>query len=158
MARRVVLGLGNLLMGDEGIGVHAVRQLDPEQMPTDVDVVDGGTSAFDLLPILASADRVIVVDAVRGGHAPGTLYRVSMDALGESGEPGTSLSLHQVSLQDVVEMAERLGVAPSMTVIGVEPKRIETGMALSAELRDAVPRIHGAIHRELGSFTNAARR
>lgn len=149
MGKTVVIGIGNLLLRDEGVGVHAVRALRGRQLPPEVEVIDGGTATLELLPILQEAQRVVVIDALRGGAPPGTLYRVTPQDLMEGEE--RPLSLHQVGFLEVLRMARQLGSDPEVVIIGVEPKEIAWGTELTPELRRRLPRVVEAVLRELGS-------
>jgi len=175
--KTIVLGLGNLLLGDEGVGVHAIRYLQAQkvELPPEVELVDGGTAGLDLLPILEGAEQVIIVDAVRAGGAPGSIYRLGPEALRARGQskdkdqdqgdnhncnpnpelepsPAVPLSLHQLSLEEVLRAGEFLGmdILPKITIIGVEPKRIAPTIELSSELERALPRLIEAILEEIG--------
>lgn len=151
--KTVILGLGNLLMGDEGVGIHVIRRLEEMELPPRVELVDGGTAGLDLLPILDQADRAIIVDAVRAGGEPGSIYRFGPEDIGR--EPLEALSLHQVSLQEVWQAARWLNIEPETVVIGVEPKRIAPSLELSEQLRATLPRIIEAIHLELQRWGSA---
>ncbi len=145
--KTVILGLGNLLMGDEGVGIHVIQRLEGMELPPGVEPVDGGTAGLDLLPILDQADRAIIVDAVRAGGEPGSIYRFGPEDMGQ--QPLEALSLHQLSLQEVWQAARWLNIEPETVVIGVEPKRIAPGLELSEQLRATLPRIIEAIQVEL---------
>ena len=130
-ARIVVLGVGNLLMQDEGVGIHAVRQLGCRyRFPENVELIDGGTSGLDLLPLLEDAGRLIVIDALRCDRAPGTVV-----LLRDEEAPAffrTKLSPHQVGLADLLAMLSFKGTAPaSVTIVGVVPSEMALGMELS---------------------------
>jgi len=146
MGKTIILGLGNLLLSDEGVGVHVIRGLQELGLPGGVEVVDGGTAGFELLPFLKEAERVIVVDAARGGGKPGSVYRLKPGELSEA-TPG--LSLHQLSLREVLQAAELLGIKPEVVIIGVEPERIAPGMDLSPAVEAALPRAIDAVLKEL---------
>lgn len=148
MTRKVVLGVGNLLLRDEGVGVHAVQELVKQVLPPDVEVVDGGTAALDLLHVVAGAEKLVVIDALQGGGAPGTLYRLTPGDLGARREH-RDVSLHQSDLLDVLEMAARLGMCPPTTIIGVEPGVIEYGLELSPEVAARIPDILALVRSEL---------
>jgi hydrogenase maturation protease len=102
----VIVGVGNVLLKDEGIGVHVARVLQEMSLASEVEVVDGGTSpaAFDTAD---GADRLIVVDAACGGGEPGTIYRFAPDELSEEPKPLTSL--HDLGLLDSLRMMEYVG-------------------------------------------------
>ena len=148
----VVLGVGNPLMGDDGIGVQAVRVLaESYRIPDDVRLIDAGLSGFAWLPELAAARGVLIVDAVRNNAEPGTIYRFSPDEL--QGRNGPLLSAHDVGLVEIVQMAELLGPLPPTVILGIEPRNMGTfGQGLSAELQRALPTVVEAIAAELHGF------
>ena len=139
--RTLILGIGNLLLCDEGVGVHVARALQQEQLPETVVVLEVGTAFLDALPEIERADRIIVVDAMRAGQAPGTIYRVPF---ADCVKPECIASLHGFDLSRVIYLAGRQAV-PEVTVIGVEPVRIGWGTELSPEIREMVPAITAAI-------------
>jgi hydrogenase maturation protease len=145
--RVLVLGIGNLILKDEGIGVHVVRALEERELHPEVELIDGGTATMDLLSLIHKAERIIIVDALKAGRAPGTLYRCLPEELkGTSERP---LSLHQIGLLDVLAMARQLGGSPAVVIIGVEPKEISWGLELTKELQAAVPKVVEAVCAEL---------
>ena len=147
-AKTIVLGLGNLLLRDEGVGIHAVRELRERELPSDVELVDGGTAALDLLSFLQRAERVIVLDAVRRGDKPGTIYRFRLEPKALHAE-SAPLSLHELSLQEALWVAQKMGFHPEVIVLGVEPQTIEPGLELSPQVRAALPHLLDAVCEEL---------
>jgi len=146
----VIIGIGNLILKDEGIGVHVIRELEGRELPPGVEVMDGGTATMELLGIIQEAERIIVVDALRAGGEPGTIYRVlPEDLMSETGRP---LSLHQVGLLEVLGMAEQLGGHGKVVIIGVEPKEISWGTELTVEVEAKVPRVIEAVLEEVGTL------
>jgi hydrogenase maturation protease len=145
--RILILGIGNLILRDEGVGVHAVRELERKQLPAHVEVIDGGTYLMDLLSIIQEAERIIVIDALKGGGEPGTIYRVTPDDL--MGETERTLSLHQVGLLEVLGMVRQLGGDPQVVIIGVEPKEISWGMELTPEVEAKLPKVIETVLGEL---------
>ncbi|OIQ84525.1 hydrogenase 2 maturation protease [mine drainage metagenome] len=143
--RVVVLGIGNMLMSDEGIGVHAVAALEQRYtLPETVEVVDGGTTGMELFPELQGADHLVVVDAVRAGQPEGGIVRLSGDAVPAFFK--TKLSPHQVGLSDVLAALRFAGSEPqSVVLIGVKPVSLELAMELSpavaARLDEVVERV-----------------
>ena len=127
----LVLGLGNILLGDEGLGVRAAERLAERfVLPDGVDVVDGGTAGFDLIEILAGRGHVIVLDAVDAEGGPGTLVRLDPSAIPVGWQ--AKQSHHQLGLGDVLAALALLDEAPrAMTVIGLVPQDLELGLALS---------------------------
>lgn len=103
---------------------------------------------MELLPIFQEMERIIVIDAVKGGGKPGAVYRITPEEL--EAEQDRPLSLHQVGLLDVLGMARQLGPVAEVVIIGVEPKEIRWGMDLSPEVREKVPVVVEAVLEELG--------
>jgi hydrogenase maturation protease len=148
----VILGVGNLLLSDEGIGVHVADQLMKMDLPAEVSVIEGGTEGFRLIDIITEADRLIVVDAVKGGGAPGSIYHFDMDEVPDS-PSGFKTSVHQIGILEVINLSGLIGKKPYTTVIGVEPKSLDMGMELSPEIKDKVPRIIQLVLDELKHLT-----
>ena len=147
--RAVVLGVGNILLSDEGIGVRAVEALQRDyRLPPEVEVIDGGTCGMEMLDDLAHADHLLIVDAVKNGQPPASLVTLKGEAV-----PvffGTKLSPHQIGLADVLATLTLTGERPGNTVLlGVEPASLETGMALSPPVAARLPDLVGAITSEL---------
>jgi hydrogenase maturation protease len=143
----LILGVGNLLLKDEGIGVHVVRALEEKEFPPEVDIVDGGTATMDLLSVIYESEHIIVIDALKAGGEPGTIYRcLPEDLIDTSDRP---LSLHQLGLLDVLGMARQLGGKAAVVIIGAEPKEISLGLELTEELQATVPKVIKAVKKEL---------
>lgn len=130
----VVLGLGNMLMADDGIGLAALTRLQDEWfVPPDVDLVDGGTWGMNLLPIIEGTDRLLVLDAIDHGREPGTLLRLENDDVPRF--LATKLSPHQIDLREVLALAQLRGTIPAeLVAVGLQPEKIE----MSTELSPAV--------------------
>ncbi len=144
----VVLGVGNLLLSDEGIGVHVTKRLMEMDLPPGVEVVEGGTDGFRLMNVVTEADRLIVVDAVKGGASPGSIYRFDIRDAPEYLN-AYKTSIHQISILEVVHLSELIGQPPETTIIGVEPKSLDMGMELSLEVQAKLPRIIELILEEI---------
>ena len=131
MTRTLVLGLGNPLMGDDGAGVAALERLRGEwEVPEEVELVDGGTWGMNLLPLIESAERIILLDAIHAGDRPGTLLLLEREDLPRYFSH--KLSPHQIDLREVLALAELRGNLPKDVVaIGVEPERVEMRAGLS---------------------------
>lgn len=126
----LILGIGNILLKDEGIGVHVVNKLKEMQLPPDVEVIDGGTLGIDLLFYIEGRKKVIVIDTVKAGEPPGTMYRFTDKDL--IIKKGALRSAHGIDFTDVIRAAEFLGTKPEEIVfIGVEPEIIDEGLELS---------------------------
>jgi hydrogenase maturation protease len=155
--RIVIVGVGNVLLKDEGVGVHVVRALQEMSLTSpkvEVEVVDGGTSpsAFDSAE---GADKLIIVDAARCGGEPGTVYRFAPDEV--SGEPKLLTSLHDLGLLDSLRMMECVGNPPRETVIiGVEPAEVDWGLELTPALRGKLPDVvRRVVEEQAGSCTQS---
>jgi hydrogenase maturation protease len=144
----VILGVGNLLLSDEGVGVHVATELMKMDLPQEVSVVEGGTDGFGLLNIITEADRLIVIDTVKGGGAPGSIYRFNIDKV-QSCPSGFKMSVHQIGILEVVNLSGLIGKTPHTTVIGIEPKSLDIGMELSPEIKAKIPRIIELVLAEL---------
>jgi len=147
--RVVILGIGNLLLSDESVGVRALEALrDGHDVPPGVSLIDGGTSGMEFLEDLEGVDLLIVLDAIRANHVPGTFIRLAGAEVPVFFR--TKLSPHQIGLSDVLASLELLGRAPrEVVVLGVEPLTFETGMQLSAPVAARVPDLVNAAVREL---------
>lgn len=144
----VVLGVGNELLSDEGIGVHVVKALQQENsLPPEVEIMEGGTDGFGLINIITACDRLIVIDSIRGGNQPGTIYKFDIEDA-----PSTpdlfKTSVHQVGILEVIHLSSLIGKTPKTTVIGVEPKSMTTGMELSDEVKAKLPRVIELVKEE----------
>lgn len=143
----LILGLGNLLLSDEGVGVHAARVLAARELPPDVSVVEAGTAFLDVLPDIEKADRILLIDAMEGGGAPGSIYRVPFD---QCRHPGMLASLHGFDMSRVLFMAGNTR-APEVTVFGVEPAKIEWGTDVSPVVFRMLPILADVILKELAA-------
>ncbi|ALC18029.1 hydrogenase maturation protease [Desulfuromonas soudanensis] len=143
-----IIGIGNPLMGDDGIGIAAVAALEKEGVPEGVDIIDGGTGGLTLLTLMEGAKRVILVDAVETGSPPGTILRLA----GEDLEPETaasSLSLHSGGLPEVLALGRALGTLPPLILFGVQPHSVEVRLGLSDPVAAALPPLLALIREEL---------
>ncbi len=140
--RKVVLGLGNLLLGDEGFGIHAVQYLQARagaQFP--VEWVDGGVLGLNLLPLVEACSHLLVLDAVDAGKPGGTLLELAQDEIPLYN--GIKLSEHQVGFQEVLGMAKFRGCYPShLHLIGVQSVDMFTGIKLSPLVWAAFPEVY----------------
>lgn len=147
----VVIGLGNPLMSDDGLGLVALERL--RELVTDdtVELVDGGTWGLSLLPVIEAAARVLLLDAIDAGGAPGTLHTLQRGELPRY--LATRVSPHEVDLQDVLALAELRGTLPGETVaIGLQPERVATGCDLSAAVRFRLDDLVDAALRQLAAW------
>lgn len=148
MKKLLVLGVGNILLMDEGIGVHAIYEFWKERENWDealVDFIDGGTFTQDLFYLFEEYENILVLDVVRAGQVPGTIFSLEEDHLRK--EEKQMLSLHDIDLLDSLGMAQMRGHRPYLRVIGIEPEKIDWGTELTPTLAAAFP-----------SFLSAARK
>jgi hydrogenase maturation protease len=131
-----LIGLGNILMMDEGVGVHAVNAVQElYEVPPQLEIVDGGTSGLDLLPYLEGRERVLIVDAVDFGKEPGFMGMLENDDIPAAFQ--IKASLHHLGLLDVIATAKLLGKAPQeICLIGIQPQTIDLGVGLSPLMQE----------------------
>ena len=147
--RILVLGIGNILMRDDGIGVWAVKLLaDGYDIPPNMEVMEGGIAGLRLLGELAEVSHLLSVDAIRGGGPPSAIYRLDPEELPRN--RGPFLSAHEVGIAELLSTAEFSAKLPKTRIIGVEPLQTEAmGLELTQPLRAALPRILSAVAEEL---------
>ena len=144
-----VIGMGNPLMSDEGIGVRLIARLQKTELPETVDVLDLGTSGMNVLHELEGREKVIFVDCTMMGEPPGTIRRFTPDDV-TTRKTQPRLSVHEGDLLHTISLARRLGTCPSDVVIfGIEPKSIDFGENLSPELTDRLEEYDEAIRAEI---------
>ncbi len=136
--RTLVIGVGNLLRGDDGVGVRVAQALARMPLPEGVEVIDGGTQGLDLLFELEQADEVVLIDAAEMGRAPGEA-RV-FDAALLDGEAGVRFScLHGIGIAEVVAIGRAVGVEPKLTIVGIQPADTNPQEGLSNTLAAHLP-------------------
>ncbi|MCR4419965.1 MAG: hydrogenase maturation protease [Clostridia bacterium] len=156
-AKVTVIGVGNLLMADDGVGIHALRELSREDWPPEVRLVDAGTAGPGILPYLEDTEAAVIMDCVRAGEAPGTIYRFPLEAVEETILPPGAVSLHDLDLAHAWHLLKLLGRGPSRAVVyGVEPARIDWGTELSPEVAGVLPRLVEAVSSEIRSWLDRA--
>ena len=145
----LVLGVGNVLLRDEGIGVRAIEELQRRyRFPGDVELVDGGTSGIELLRFFDDVEHLLIVDAISAGHPPGSVLRVEGEDVPATFE--TRITPHQLGLSDLLAAAKLTGqIPPHLVLFGVEPKSLESGVGFTPEVEGAVDRLLGHVVEEL---------
>jgi hydrogenase maturation protease len=140
-SRRVILGLGNTLNRDEGLGIHCLPPLRERLKDCpEIDVLDGGVLGFDLLPLVESCSHLLVLDAVDAGRPPGTIVELKREEIPLFSR--LKLSWHQVSFQEVLQFAGVRGRLPAhLDLVGAQPADIATGYGLSPAIASIVPDI-----------------
>jgi len=149
--RIVILGIGNTILSDEGLGVHAAEALRAAyELPDHIEVIDGGTAGMELLDPLAGADLLLVLDAVKTKRAPGTV--VCLTGKDVPVFFRSKLSPHQVSICDVLASLEFAGDPPKdLVLIGVEPESLELGTELTPTVAAKVPEMVAAAVAQLAA-------
>ncbi len=129
-----VFGIGNILLSDDGVGIHAVQKLQNDyEFPDNVELIDGGTKGLDLLPLFENRDKVLIIDAANFKKEPGTIDTVVGDKI--PAFLSTKLSVHQIGLPDMLFAAKWMEITPpEMCLIGMQPKSMET----TTEMTDVV--------------------
>jgi len=150
--KTVILGLGNILLKDEGIGVHVIKELEKKGLPQTLEIIDAGTSGLEIIPSIKDTDTLIIIDAIKTDKAPGTVYRLKPEDLPL--DPNIkSLSLHQIGVLESLSIVKNLGKLPrEVIIIGIEPKEISLGLELSQELKQKIPDIVNIILKEIHSL------
>lgn len=150
MKPTVVIGLGNLLMSDEGIGIHVLRALGERAGGLqDADLVDAGTSGMSALHAMANRRKAVFVDCAFMGEKPGAVRRFTPSQVSSHKQlPG--FSLHEGDLLDAIELSRKLGECPGEVVIfGIQPERVAPGETLSPVLRDRLREYVELVHAEV---------
>ncbi len=163
----VILGVGNLLFGDEGVGIHVIKELEDLKnrkklkLNKGIKVVDGGTAGIDLLPIILSCKKLILIDAVDCGEKAGSIFKFSPDdicitssnnhTLLKQDSKRSFISLHQVNIIDVLNVAKKLKKKiPEIVIFGIQPKHIDYSLELSQAVKKNVPKVIDLIIKEAG--------
>ena len=143
----LVLGVGNLLMGDEGAGVHAIRFLEQHSWPKDVAFIDGGTTGFHLLSCFEDYDPIVMIDATMDGQLPGTVSLLEPEFASDFPR---ALTAHDIGLRDLIEAASLLRPLPKIFLITISIKELQSmSTNLSPEVRQSLESIPALICRHL---------
>ncbi|MBU3159721.1 hydrogenase maturation protease [Clostridium frigoris] len=147
MKDAVIIGIGNILLQDDGVGVHVIEQLEKENLPSTIELVDGGTSTLDTLGFFLDFKKVIVVDCLRAGLKAGTIYKIKPDDI--KNYKKENLSIHDVQILDVVKMANMMNRYPDVVIFGIEPEKIDVGLEMTEIMVSKISEIIGNIKKEL---------
>lgn len=146
----LILGVGNLVMGDEGLGVHVVRELEKESFPENIEVIDGGTGGFHLLEYFQIYPFIILIDATMDDKPLGTISLIEPRF---SSDFPPSLSAHDIGLKDLLESAQILGSLPKTYLITISIEKIQNmEIELSQEIKNVIPEVIKKIHSILNKL------
>ena len=143
----LIMGIGNILMGDEGIGVHVVQEMEKLEWPEHVQILDGGTGGFHLLQYLQEYENVIMVDATMDGNAPGTINVIYPKF---SSDFPSALTAHDIGLKDLIESVILTDRLPNITLVTVSISDIQyMKLELSEPLKHVIPQVIRSIREQL---------
>ncbi|MCL2026473.1 MAG: hydrogenase maturation protease [Leptospirales bacterium] len=140
MRKVLILGIGNLLQKDDGIGSHIIQHIvDADiKLPNGTEAIDGGTAGYDLIPLMKDREKIVIIDALKVNDAPGSVYRFSPKHLLSSRE---IYSLHDLGVREIIKQLNLLGDDPEIEIIGIVPEDIETlEIGLSDSVRNSIPK------------------
>ncbi|MEL1136393.1 HyaD/HybD family hydrogenase maturation endopeptidase [Desulfitobacterium sp. THU1] len=144
----MVMGVGNVLLSDEGLGVQFLNVLAQEPLPDFVELLEGGTAGLELVHLIKEVDYLIIVDAINAKDEPGAIFRFEPEDIRVMPSQ-YEVSFHQVGILEVLAMANILGTAPKTLIFGVQPKSLEMGLELTPEIRDVLPRVKDLVLQEI---------
>ncbi|MBI5030904.1 MAG: hydrogenase maturation protease [Chloroflexi bacterium] len=149
MKPTLVLGLGNLLQCDDGVGCRVAQALEQRVLPTDVEVLDAGTPGIGLLNLMQDRQRVIIIDAAEMGLQPGEFKRFGAEDVQLTGSK-ERISLHRTGIVDTLALAQQLKIElPKLVFFGIQPEKIDWQDGLSPQVQATVPRIVESILKEV---------
>lgn len=135
----LILGVGNIILGDEGIGIHAVRYLETQELPANVELLDGGTGGFHMLSVMEDYKTLIMIDATMDSKEEGSISLIEPKFASDFPK---AMSSHDIGLKDLVETATLLGHMPKIYLITITVKDIsEVRMTLSKEVEKSLPEV-----------------
>ncbi|MGD9211471.1 MAG: hydrogenase maturation protease [Desulfobacteraceae bacterium] len=145
MKRTLVMGIGNLLLSDNGVGVHVAHFLSKRRLPAGIDVLDVGTAFFDALPAMEKAERIVIIDAVKAGGKPGDIYRLPFEK--SISDPLTTL--HSFDIFGMLDLTDNPN-SVQIVLIGVEPEKLDWGIDLSLSVSQVLPDLLDLVCDEIG--------
>lgn len=148
----LVMGVGNLLLSDEGLGVQFLTELKDAKLPENVELLDGGTAGMDLIYLIQDVDFMIIIDAVNAHSEAGALFRFLPDKTNIFPDE-VQVSFHQVGIVDILALAGIVGNAPQTLIYGVQPKCMELSMDLTDEIKAVFPKLKKHVLDEI-SYIN----
>jgi hydrogenase maturation protease len=145
----LILGIGNILLRDEGIGIRVIEKMQEIGLPEEIELLDGGTAGADLLDVLANREKIVVIDAIDADCEPGSVLRFGLDDLVQKSRP--DVSLHELGVSETIAMTKHLGCAPKdVVVFGIKPRIVSAGLELSNELEGDIDGVIQLVLAEIG--------
>jgi len=147
----VVVGVGNILLSDEGLGVKAVQELEKRGVPENVSLYDAGTSLHLVMSSFEGYDKMIIVDAIKAGSEPGSIYRFTLKELeaGKSPKVNYMFSLHEIDVPRTLALEKLVSQLPEEVVfLGMEPEKVEPGLELSPTIKEKLDDLIALIEKE----------
>lgn len=155
----VLMGVGNILLSDEGLGVHIVNELAAEyEFSQNLRVVDGGALSAHLIPTIKDADILLIVDCLDAKDEPASVYRFTYDDI-KTRNTEVKTSMHQFSIMEILDMAKTMGYSPHTIVIGVQPEDIRTlNIGCTEAISAKFPFVKDLVVKELEKLGVTARK
>ena len=150
-----MIGVGNLLLKDEGVGIHVLQALEKKNLPPGVQLFDGGISGIGLLDFFQGASKALLIDAADMNRKPGTVLRFTPEDLRVQ---EIRFSAHDIGVAEVLELARALGQSPQeVVIIGIQPKEIDWGTDLTPEVQASIPQVLQMIQEEIARGEDAVK-
>jgi hydrogenase maturation protease len=144
----LIIALGNLIMSDDGLGIHVVRELQKEDWKEDISLLEIGTSPLYYLEEMSQAENIIAIDAIQGGEQSGTIYCLTEEDLKCS--RNIIRDFHGCSLLNVIELSREITNHPNnLLIYGIEPKALNLGEELSPPVKDSIPKLINLIREKI---------
>lgn len=144
----LVLGVGNSILSDEGVGVHLARRLQQEKFPPNVEIQDGGTQGLELLDYMDDVAKLIIVDCVKAGEEPGTIYRFEPDKVDVIPKQ-YKISFHDLGIYDFLRIASIMETLPPTIIFGMEPQSFEWGEELTPPIQAKLGKLQEFVTEEI---------
>ncbi|TFH34016.1 MAG: hydrogenase maturation protease [Bacteroidia bacterium] len=149
-AEILVMGVGNILLGDEGVGVHAIEYMKDKSFPVKVELLDGGTGGFHLLSLVNEYKKMVLIDAACDGHSPGTVRIIKPKY---SSDFPRTLTTHDIGLKDLIETASALEKLPEIYLVVISINTSQpVRLTLSDEIASALPNVYNAVVSSIYRF------
>jgi hydrogenase maturation protease len=146
MEKTLVVGVGSVLRGDDGVGIRVIEELQKENLSSDIKLLSGDISGLELIKYFPQFERVVIIDAVDIKDKPGTVKSFNSSEIKKS-DFSEVVSTHGMKLLETLTLAEKLDISPKITIIGIQPKDISFKLGLTLEIEDKIPYIMKAVKK-----------